>query len=77
MIKAKHVSEKNLFCSINVDKIREKEFLKSYDGLLSCHLTCTGRPAHPAGFNGAVQLSPYKDNVQFQKFFCPQVFLYS
>ena len=31
-----------------------KKFLKSYIGLLSCHLTSTGRPAHLAGINGAV-----------------------
>ena len=49
----------------------EKEFLKSYIGLSSCHLTSTGRPAHQAGFNGACQLSPQKDNVGIQKFFFP------
>ena len=58
-------------------KSGEKEFLKSYIVLLSCHLTCTGRPAHSAGLIGAVQLSPQKDNVQFQKFFLPQFCVYS
>ena len=49
----------------------EKEFLKSYIGLSSCHLTSTSRPAHQAGFIGACQLSPQKDNVGIQKFFFP------
>ena len=50
-------------------KFGEKEFLKSYNVLLRCHLTSTGHPVHPAGFNGVVQLSPQKDNVRIQKFF--------
>ena len=35
-------------------KLGKREFLKLYIGLLSCHLTSTGRPAHSAGINGAV-----------------------
>ena len=54
MVLTKHVSGKNIFCSMNLDKIRGKEFLKSYIDLLSCHLTSTGQPAHSAGMNGAV-----------------------
>ena len=30
MVWAKHVSGKNMFCSMNVDKIRGKEVLESY-----------------------------------------------
>ena len=52
-------------------KAREKEFLKLYIGLMSCHLTSTGQPAHLAGINVAVLLGPQKDNVRFQKFFLP------
>ena len=33
------------------------------------HLTMAGRPAHQAGFNGAGQHGPQKDNVAIQKFF--------
>ena len=58
-------------------KSGEKEFLKSYIGLLSCHLTSNGPLANPAGSIGAVQLSPQKDNVRFQKFFLPQCVYYS
>ena len=39
-------------------KTGEKEFLKSYIGLSSCHLTSTGQTAHWAGINGAVYASP-------------------
>ena len=53
----------------------EKEFLKSYIGLSSCHLTSTGRPALQAGFIGACQLGPQKDNVGIQKFFFPWFWL--
>ena len=41
----------------------EKEFLKSYIGLSSCHLTSNGQPACQAGFIGACQLGPQKDNA--------------
>ena len=74
---AKHFSGKNIFCSVNVYKSRGKRILKSYIGLSSCHLTSTGRQAHSSGINGAVQLSPQKDNVRFQRFFLPQCFHYS
>ena len=52
-------------------KAGEKEFLKSYIGLLSCQLTSTGQPTHSAGKNGAAWRGPQKDNVRFQKFFLP------
>ena len=52
-------------------KAEGKEFLKSYIGLSSYHLTSTGRPAGQAGFDGACQLGPQKDNVGIQKFFFP------
>ena len=67
MVLAKHVSGKNTFCSINVDRTRGKRILKSYIGLSRCHLTSASPPAHPAGFNGAVHLSGQKDNVGFQQ----------
>ena len=46
--------EKIYFALWMYTKAREKEFLKSYIGLSSCHLTCTGRPAHSSGISGAV-----------------------
>ena len=52
-------------------KAWEKEFLKSYIGLSSCHLTSTGRLACQAGFIGACQLGPQKDNAGIQKIFFP------
>ena len=54
-------------------KAREKEFLKSYIGLLNCHLTSMGRPAHLAGINGAVKRGPQKDN--FKNSFFPNFLL--
>ena len=62
---------------MNLDKIREKRIFESHIGLLSCHLISTGRPAHLAAYIGAVQLSPQKDNVRFQKFILPQFCYYS
>ena len=58
-------------------KSGKTEFLKSHIGLSSRHLTSTGRPAHSAGVNDAVQLGPQKDNVQFQKLFFPSLSPYS
>ena len=46
--------EKIYFALWMYTKAGEKEFLKSYIRLSSCHLTSTGRPAHSAGINGAV-----------------------
>ena len=46
--------EKIYFALWMYTKAGEKEFLKSYIGLSSCHLTSTGRPVHSAGINGAV-----------------------
>ena len=50
-----NMSMKKIYFALWVyTKAGEKEFLKSYIGLLSCHLTSTGRPANLAGINGAV-----------------------
>ena len=49
----------------------EKEFLKLYIGPSTYHLTSTGWPAHQAGFIGACQLGPQKDNDGIQNFFFP------
>ena len=46
--------EKIYFALWMYTKAGEKEYLKSYIGLSSCHLTSTGWPAHLAGINGAV-----------------------
>ena len=75
MVKALQVCGKNILCSVNVDKTRGKKILKLYIGLSSCHLTRPGRPARQAGFIGACQLSPQKDNVGIQKFFFPLFWL--
>ena len=53
----------------------EKEVLKSYIGLSSCHPTSTSQPAHQAQFIGACQLSHQKDNVGVQKFVFPWFWL--
>ena len=45
--------EKIYFALWMYSKAGEKEFLKSYIGLSSCHLTSTGQPAHSAGLIGA------------------------
>ena len=50
---------------MNMGKPGQKEFLKSYIGLASCHLTSTGRPARKT----ACQLGPQKDNVGIKRFF--------
>ena len=47
--------------------------MKSYIDLSSCHLTCTGQPAHQAGFIGACQLGPQNENVGISKNFLPLV----
>ena len=56
-------------------KAGEKEFLKSYIGLLSCHLTSTGRPAHLAGMNGVVLLGPQRTTYDFKNSFFPNFLL--
>ena len=66
-----YVPDENVFCSINVDKIKGKVIFEIYTGLLSCHLTNTGCLTHQAGLNCVRQLGPLKDNVQFRKFFLP------
>ena len=52
------VSRQNTFCSVSVERIFE-----NIHWPFKCNLTSTDRLAHPAGFNGAVQLSPQKENV--------------
>ena len=60
-----------------VDKTKVKKIFKSYIGLSSSHLTSNGWPDHQAGFIGVFQLSPQKDNTQFQKFFFSPFFFIS
>ena len=50
-------------------KAGEKEFLKSYIGLSSCHITSTGQPAHSAGINGAVYLGLQRTMYDFKTSF--------
>ena len=57
--------KKNTFCSMNIDKIREKIIFE----IVHCPFEMPSNYITPAGFDGAVQLSPQKDNAQFQKFF--------
>ena len=55
--------EKIYFALWMYTKAGEKEFLKSYIGLSSCHLTSTSRLVHQAGFNAACQLSPQVSEI--------------
>ena len=50
-------------------KVGKKVFLKSYIGHLIHQLTHIADSANSAEFHYAFQLSPQKDNVQFQKLF--------
>ena len=69
MVQAKHVSGKNIFWPSNKEKIGEERIFE----IIHCpfDLTSTGRPAHLAGCIDAVQLSPQKDKVRFQKLQLP------
>ena len=69
--------EKIYFALYMFIKAKEKNFLKRYICLSSCHLTSTGKPAHLAGMNGAVQLGPQNDITGFQKFLLPLFSPYS
>ena len=53
------------------NKSGEKEFLKSYIVLSSCHLTCTGHLACQGEFNGTSQHCPQKGQCRNSKIFPP------
>ena len=55
----KHIPEKNIFHSYEVDKTKRKK-LKSDDGLLIHKLTTTAKAATQAVYNGACWLGPQK-----------------
>ena len=65
MVQAKHVSGKNIFCSMNEEKIRKKEFLKLYIVLLRAELNCTIEVSRKGRVAGVSK----KENVRFQKLF--------
>ena len=71
MIQAKHISGKNIFCSMNEEKIREERIFE----ILHCPLEGRAKVRHSCQPNGPVgwcQLGGnLKGNVQFQKFFFP------
>ena len=70
----KHIPEKNIFHSYEVDKTKRKK-LKSDDGLLIHKLTTTAKAATQAVYNGACWLGPQKATVRFQKIIFPYLFL--
>ena len=58
---------RNILCSLIVEKTMGERVFEIIHGLFRYHLSINNFPAYYAGFNGACQLGPQKDNVRFQK----------
>ena len=63
MVSGNIVSGKNIFCSMNVNKIRGKRIFEIVHCPFEMPPSKHWPPTHAAGLNGAAQLSPQKDNV--------------
>ena len=64
MGQAKHVSGKNIFCSMNEEKIREERFFKLHIVLSRAELNCTIYASRMGRSAGANQVATRKANVR-------------